>query len=155
MPCRAGSAVYPQREPYLRGDFRYGFFYVNRKLRSYYIKSSSGIALRRRRKMSQERPAAGGEACRQDSFLLGENMETRIALIGIIVESTESVEQLNHLLHEYGSHIIGRMGIPYREKKMFTLSALPLMHRRMSSMHCRGKIGRLAGITAKTVYSNV
>ena len=63
-------------------------------------------------------------------------METRIALIGIIVESTESVEQLNHLLHEYGSHIIGRMGIPYREK-MFTLSALPSMHRRMSSMHCR------------------
>ena len=43
-------------------------------------------------------------------------METRIALIGIIVESTESVEQLNHLLHEYGSYIIGRMGLPYPKR---------------------------------------
>ena len=49
-------------------------------------------------------------------------METRIALIGIIMESTESVEQLNHLLHEYGSHIIGRMGIPYREKNVHIIS---------------------------------
>ena len=41
-------------------------------------------------------------------------METRIALIGIIVENPDSVEELNHLLHEYGHYIIGRMGIPYR-----------------------------------------
>lgn len=44
-------------------------------------------------------------------------METRIALIGIIVENPDSVEQLNHLLHEYGSFIVGRMGIPYEKKK--------------------------------------
>ena len=74
-------------------------------------------------------------------------METRIALIGIIVESTESVEQLNHLLHEYGSHIIGRMGIPYREKNVYIIS--------VAIDALSGKIGRLAGITAKTVYSNV
>ncbi len=43
-------------------------------------------------------------------------METRIALIGIIVENPDSVEQLNHLLHEYGSFIVGRMGIPYDKK---------------------------------------
>ena len=45
-------------------------------------------------------------------------METRIALIGIIVENPDSVAELNQLLHEYGNYIIGRMGIPYREKKV-------------------------------------
>ena len=45
-------------------------------------------------------------------------METRIALIGIIVENPESIEALNHLLHEYGKYIIGRMGIPYREREV-------------------------------------
>lgn len=44
-------------------------------------------------------------------------METRIALIGIIVENPASIEALNHLLHEYGNYIIGRMGIPYWEKR--------------------------------------
>ena len=98
--------------------------------------------------MSQERPAAGGESRRQDSFLLGENMETRIALIGIIVE------RLNHLLHEYGSHIIGRMGIPYREKNVHIISvAIDAPQDVINALS--GKIGRLAGITAKTVYSNV
>ena len=43
-------------------------------------------------------------------------METRIALIGIILESRQSVDELNHLLSEYGEYVIGRMGIPYREK---------------------------------------
>ena len=81
-------------------------------------------------------------------------METRIALIGIIVESTESVEQLNHLLHEYGSHIIGRMGTPYREKNVHIISvAIDAPQDVINALS--GKIGRLAGITAKTVYSNV
>ena len=81
-------------------------------------------------------------------------METRIALIGIIVESTESVEQLSHLLHEYGSHIIGRMGIPDREKNVHIISvAIDAPQDVINALS--GKIGRLAGITAKTVYSNV
>ena len=42
----------------------------------------------------------------------------RIAVIGIIVEEPQEVEKLNQLLHEYGSYIIGRMGIPYRERKI-------------------------------------
>ena len=131
MPCRAGSAVYFQRVPYLRGGCA--------------ARGKENIALR---------PAARGESRRQDSFLLGENMETRIALIGIIVESTESVEQLNHLLHEYGSHIIGRMGIPYREKNVHIISvAIDAPQDVINALS--GKIGRLAGITAKTVYSNV
>lgn len=49
-------------------------------------------------------------------------METRIALIGIIVENMESVEQLNALLHEYREYIVGRMGIPYREKNVNIIS---------------------------------
>ena len=40
----------------------------------------------------------------------------RIAVIGIIVEEPQEVEKLNQLLHEYGSYIIGRMGIPYRDQ---------------------------------------
>ncbi|MBP5605838.1 MAG: iron-only hydrogenase system regulator, partial [Ruminiclostridium sp.] len=45
-------------------------------------------------------------------------METRVAVIGIIVENPDSAEKVNSVLHEYGEHIIGRMGIPYREKKI-------------------------------------
>ena len=51
-------------------------------------------------------------------------METRIALIGIILESRESVDELNHLLSEYGEYVIGRMGIPYREKGIHILLEL-------------------------------
>ena len=43
-------------------------------------------------------------------------MENRIALIGIILESRDAVDELNHLLSQYGEYVIGRMGIPYREK---------------------------------------
>ncbi|MBQ4638322.1 MAG: iron-only hydrogenase system regulator, partial [Clostridia bacterium] len=49
-------------------------------------------------------------------------METRVAVISIIVENPNSVEQLNSILHEYGMFIIGRMGIPYREKKVNIIS---------------------------------
>lgn len=81
-------------------------------------------------------------------------METRIALIGIIVENMDSIEQLNHLLHEYGSYIIGRMGIPYREKGVNIISvAIDAPQDVINALS--GKIGRLPGISAKTVYSNV
>lgn len=81
-------------------------------------------------------------------------METRIALIGIIVERMESVEQLNHLLHEYGSYIVGRMGIPYRERGVNIISvAIDAPQDVINALS--GKIGRLDGISAKTVYSNV
>ncbi len=78
-------------------------------------------------------------------------METRIALIGIIVEQTESVEQLNRLLHEYGSYIIGRMGIPYRERELNIISvAMDAPQDIINALS--GKIGRLPGISAKTIY---
>lgn len=80
-------------------------------------------------------------------------METRIALIGIIVENPDSVEQLNHLLHEYGSFIGGRMGIPYEKKNVNIISvAIDAPQDIISALS--GRIGRLDGIGVKTVYSN-
>lgn len=81
-------------------------------------------------------------------------METRIALIGIIVENMDSTERLNQLLHEHRAYIIGRMGIPYREKSVNVISvAVDAPADVINALS--GKIGRLDGITAKTVYSNV
>ncbi|MDE6388880.1 MAG: iron-only hydrogenase system regulator [Lachnospiraceae bacterium] len=81
-------------------------------------------------------------------------MNTRIALIGIIVEKEASVEQLNRLLHEYGDYVIGRMGIPYRKRNVNIISvAVDAPQDVISAMS--GKIGRLDGISAKTVYSNI
>ena len=78
------------------------------------------------------------------------DMETRIALIGIIVENTESVEPLNQLLHEYGSYIVGRMGVPYREKHVNIISvAMDAPQDVINALS--GKIGRLPGVRAKTV----
>lgn len=80
-------------------------------------------------------------------------METRIALIGIIVENPDSVEQLNHLLHEYGNFIVGRMGIPYEKKNVNIISvAVDAPQDIISALS--GRIGRLDGIGVKTVYSN-
>ena len=62
-------------------------------------------------------------------------METRIALIGIVLNSTESVDELNHLLSEYGSFIIGRMGIP-TGKRTCPSSASPWMPRQTPSARC-------------------
>lgn len=80
-------------------------------------------------------------------------METRIALIGIIVENPDSVEQLNHLLHEYGCFIVGRMGIPYEKKNVNIISvAIDAPQDIISALS--GRIGRLDGIGVKNVYSN-
>lgn len=81
-------------------------------------------------------------------------METRVAIIGIIVENTDSVEALNALLHDYGTYIIGRMGLPYKEKKINVLSiAIDAPQDVIATLS--GKIGALEGVSAKTAYSNV
>ena len=81
-------------------------------------------------------------------------MQTRVAIIGIIVENPQSVSRLNEILHEYGEHIIGRMGIPYREKKINIISiAVDAPHDVISSL--AGKIGRLDGVQVKTAYSTI
>ncbi len=83
-------------------------------------------------------------------------MDTRIAVISIIVENPESVEKLNGFLHEYGTYIIGRMGLPYRldDRKIHIISiAIDAPQDTISSLS--GKIGKLPGVSAKTAYSNV
>lgn len=81
-------------------------------------------------------------------------METRVAVMGIIVENLESVEALNVLLHEYGQYIIGRMGLPYREKKINIVSiAIDAPQNTIAAL--AGKIGALDGVGVKTAYSNV
>ncbi|MCF2556484.1 MAG: iron-only hydrogenase system regulator [Bacteroidales bacterium] len=78
--------------------------------------------------------------------------ETRIALIGILVEEPESVEQMNRLLHQYAPYIIGRMGIPYREKGISMISvALDAPQPVISALS--GKLGMLPGVSTKTLYS--
>ena len=80
-------------------------------------------------------------------------MEKRIAVIGIIVENTDSVEKLNSLLHEYGEIIVGRMGLPYRERNLSIVSiAVDDPQDLISTL--TGKIGKLDGISVKTAYSN-
>jgi putative iron-only hydrogenase system regulator len=79
-------------------------------------------------------------------------MDTRIALIGIIVEDTNVIEKLNTILHEYGQYIIGRMGIPYREKNVSIISVvIDATNDVISSLS--GKLGMIEGINVKTVYS--
>ena len=74
--------------------------------------------------------------------------------MGIVVENTDSVERLNTLLHEYGSYIIGRMGIPYRARNINIVSiAIDAPQDVISALS--GKIGKLDGISVKTAYSNV
>lgn len=79
-------------------------------------------------------------------------METRIALIGIIVEDINATEKLNSILHEYGEYIIGRIGIPYREKKISVISiVVDATNDVISSLS--GKLGMIKGINVKTMYS--
>lgn len=79
-------------------------------------------------------------------------METRVAVLAIIVREGSSVEALNGLLHQYGEHIIGRMGVPYHARGVNIISvAMDAPADVISALS--GKIGRLPGITAKTVYA--
>ena len=79
-------------------------------------------------------------------------METRVAVVAIIVEEQDSVEALNSILHEYREHVIGRFGIPYRQRGISIISvAVDAPQDVISAMS--GKIGRLKGVSAKTAYS--
>lgn len=81
-------------------------------------------------------------------------METRVAVMSIIVENPDSVEKINAFLHEYGEFIIGRMGIPYRKRRISIISiALDAPQNTISSL--AGKIGSLMGVSVKTTYSGI
>ena len=82
------------------------------------------------------------------------SVETRVAVLAIIVRDMASVPALNELLHQYGRYIIGRMGLPYREKGVNIISVvLDAPQDAISALS--GKIGRLEGVSAKTQYSHV
>ena len=81
-------------------------------------------------------------------------METRVAIIGILVEDPASVEAINAILHRHSEYILGRMGIPYREKNVNIISiAIDAPQDVISALS--GAIGKLRGVTAKTAYSHL
>ena len=87
-------------------------------------------------------------------FYLEVIMAKRIAVMGIIVENRESAEPLNALLSEYGEYIIGRMGVPYKEKGVHIVSiAIDAPQDAIAAL--AGKVGNLSGVSVKTAYSNV
>ena len=80
-------------------------------------------------------------------------METRVAVIGVIIEDPEAAGRINEILHEYGEYIIGRMGIPYRRRGIHIISlAVDAPQDVISALS--GKLGRLEGGAAKTAYPN-
>ena len=81
-------------------------------------------------------------------------METRVALIGIIIENRDSVTKMNDILHEYGEFVIGRMGLPYEKKNISVISvAVDAPEDIINKIS--GKIGMLDGISTKTIYSKI
>ena len=81
-------------------------------------------------------------------------MQTRVAVMAIIVEQQQAAEKLNAVLHEYGEHIIGRMGLPYREKGVHIVSvALDAPQDTIAAL--AGKLGNIEGVSVKTAYSNI
>ena len=79
-------------------------------------------------------------------------MEKRIAILGIIIEKEESVEKVNELLHNYRDYIVGRMGMPYRERQISVISIVMDAGNDVVSA-LSGKLGMLDGVSAKAVYS--
>ena len=81
-----------------------------------------------------------------------EKEETKVAVLAIILEDISVAGQVNEILHEYNDAVIGRMGIPYREKGLSIISiALDAPQNVINTL--AGKIGRIEGVTAKTVTS--
>ncbi len=81
-------------------------------------------------------------------------METRVAVIGIIVENTESAEKSNSILHEYAQYILGRMGVPYQKRGISVISIIIDAPQPVISA-LSGKLGKLEGVSTKALYSNV
>ena len=81
-------------------------------------------------------------------------MDSRVAVMSIIIDNLDAVEQVNAVLHEYGEYIIGRMGIPYRQRKISIISiALDAPQDTISALS--GRIGKMEGVSVKTSFSSV
>ena len=81
-------------------------------------------------------------------------METRIAVLSILLEDKEQTAQLNDMIHEYSEYVVGRMGIPYREKGISIISLVMDAPQDIIST-LSGRIGRLRGVTARVTYAKV
>lgn len=81
-------------------------------------------------------------------------METRIAVIGIIIENPNSVERLNDILHQYSPYILGRMGIPYPKRSLSIISVVIDAPQNVISA-LSGKLGMIPDVSTKTVYSKI
>lgn len=82
----------------------------------------------------------------------GRGEETRIAVVGIIVEKLDAAAAVNEILHQYSQYIIGRMGLPYREKQVNIISVVLDAPSDVISA-VSGKLGRLPGVSSKALYS--
>ena len=81
-------------------------------------------------------------------------MDTRSAVLSIIVEDMEKTAELNQIIHEFSEYVVGRMGIPYREKGVNIISlVLDAPQNAISTLS--GRIGRLKGVTSKATYAKV
>lgn len=90
--------------------------------------------------------------CPTASFSLGGiNMETRVALIGIIVGNRQESAKLNEILHEYGQYVVGRMGVPYKDKDINVISLIVDAPQDVISA-LSGKLGMLPDVSTKTIY---
>lgn len=95
---------------------------------------------------------AAGHTGKQKDTEEGMENETRIALIGIVVEKPEAAAEVNRILHDYAAYIIGRMGIPYKPREISIISiVLDAENNVISSLS--GKLGMVRGIHVKTMYS--
>lgn len=81
-------------------------------------------------------------------------MDTRVALIGIIIENIDIADRVNALLHNCGNYIVGRMGLPYREKNVNIISVVIDAPQDVIST-LSGKLGAIVGIKAKVIYTSV
>ena len=79
-------------------------------------------------------------------------MDTRLAVIGIIVEDLSATDHINNLLHDYGTYIVGRMGVPYRQRGVSVISVILDAPNDVSSA-LTGKLGQLGGVSAKALYA--
>lgn len=131
--CAVCFCEHQMRNPIFQSDFAFGRVFFSKKY-TRICQLSLPVFLHNNRRIYMEQTPS------------------RIALIGIVVENNDSVEQLNSLLSQYGSYIIGRMGIPYREKNLSIISiAMDAPNDVISALS--GKIGMLSGISSKTIYA--
>ena len=79
-------------------------------------------------------------------------MEKRIALIGIIVENLDSAKEVNDILHQYSEYIVGRMGLPHKEKDISIISIIMDADNDIIRS-VSGKIGMITEVSCKTIYA--